>query len=175
MNHSPVIPALVMSALLAIPAAPAIAKSPILAIEVSGDALQQPLRITDPDILGQFNYWNGPCCRVRPESMNPDPDMKQGAFIDWLAGAAEDRPPGLVRYEIAFVVRELPAPQGRYVVYYEIDPDAQGGYFYLPRRSESAQGAANTFMIYQGVEGNWLRSSAAWEAAVRPLIQASID
>jgi hypothetical protein len=174
MNHPPVL-ALVMSALLALPATPALAKSSILAIEVTGGTLEQPLRITDPDIVGQFNYWNGPCCRVRPESMNPDPDMRQGAFIDWLAGATKDRPPDLIRYEIAFVVRDLPAPQGRYVAYYEVDPDAQGGYFYLPRRSESPQGVVNTSMIHQGVEGSWLRSSAAWEAAVRPLIQASID
>jgi len=55
---------------------------------------------------------------------------------------------------------------------YEIGPDSDHGYIYLPDFSDPNY---RNGLIYHGVEGNWFYSSASWEALVRPIIESSIN
>jgi hypothetical protein len=72
-------------------------------------------------------------------------------------------------YEVSFHIECRSPPNDRYVVVYEFDPHAEGGYIYLPGRGDERV-RSNTFLIYHGVEGKWFCSSPEWERLVRPLL-----
>src|SRR5688572_26977970 len=52
-------------------------------------------------------------------------------------------------------------PCNKYVVLYQVDEDGVG-YVYLPRWDEEI-GRCNMSLIARDVEGNWFRSSQAWD------------
>jgi hypothetical protein len=139
-------------------------------IEVRGDHLTSPIEITDPSVLKSFNIWNGPGVRINNEPVHMDPNKQAGAFIDWPKGMISERPGGLQRCEVLFYIEGRQPPHNRYIVLYEFDLSMENGYIYLPGRGDES-GRTNTFLISHGVEGNWFRSSNAWEKLVRPIVE----
>jgi hypothetical protein len=149
---------------LAVPAA--LAKGPIVAIEITGDGISVPLRITDADLVGNFSIWNGPgvstsTAGVKDPPAHLDTGVHDGRFIDWPRGLTAQRPTGLQRFEVTFHLA-TPGTASRYVVAYEIDPRNGQGYIYLPSWTNE--------LIWHGVEGHWLYASRRWDELVMPRI-----
>ncbi|HEU4388413.1 MAG TPA: hypothetical protein VFV34_11495 [Blastocatellia bacterium] len=163
------VPAALMGVLIV--SAGVVAKGRTTKIEIRSDLIVSPIVITDPSVVKSFNIWNGPGVRVNGEPVHMNPNQQSGAFIDWPRGEVLERPRALQRYEVAFYVECRSAPNDCYIVVYEFDPKAKGGYVYLPGKGDK-QVKSNTFLIYHGVEGKWFHSSAEWEKQIRPLIMS---
>lgn len=141
-----------------------------LRIEIVGDGLTERIVITDPEILGLFNIWNGPGVTVRGPDGVPyppahlDSDKSHGRFIDWPKGMAPERPSGLQRLEVTFVlgVPRRPDEERSYIFAYEVDTRALGGFIYLPRWMNN--------LIAHRVEGNWFYATARWNEVIAPII-----
>lgn len=143
----------------------AAAKGKIAQIELTRFPSKTTLVISDPQVVSQFNIWNGPGVLVA------DPAVRyHGMFADWPKGVVARKPSGLRRYRVEFQFEDLVSA---YVVFYEFNPAMPGGYVYLPARREP-EGVTNTAMIYHGVEGHWFRSSETWERLVRPAMQSAV-
>jgi len=163
----------VVGAFATLAPAPAAAKCRASALAVAGGDLTDTVTISDAAIVDRFSIWNGPGVRINDRQVHEDPRHQEGNFIDWPAREVAQRPPGLRRYSVAFLCPEARAPQHRrYVVYYEFDPASKGGYLSLPGRGDPHY-VDNVFSIAHGVEGKWFRSTATWEALVRPRIEAA--
>jgi hypothetical protein len=148
------------------------AKAKTQRIEITGPGLSSPLQITAPEIVQSFDIWNGPGVTVNGEPVHLDPARQRGYFIDWPRGMANDRPIGMQHFTVTFhldAARAPPESSSRYVVFYEFEPSATGGYIYLPLRKD-IQPHSNAAIIVHGVEGNWFYSSAAWEKLIRAAI-----
>jgi hypothetical protein len=125
--------------------------------------------ITDPELVSQFNIWNGPGVETRgPDGVRRPPehldsDQSAGRFIDWPRGIANQRPPGLQRLEVTFVM-DFQEQQGNLPSYrfaYERDP-SESGFIYLPDWTNS--------LISHGVEGNWFHASDRWNELIGPIV-----
>lgn len=145
-------------------------KGQTIKIVIEGDGLSAPIEITDPDILSQFNIWNGPGVSTSgPDGVSHppaylDPDKSAGRIIDWPKGIAIDRPSGLQRLEVTFYVgvpRE-PNASRKYIFAYEVDASDTQGYIYLPRWKNN--------LISHGVEGNWFRAAERWNELMIPIV-----
>ena len=156
-------------------AANAWAKGETVKIVISGDGLSSPLEITNPDIVGQFNIWNGPGVTtvglggVPDSPAYLDPDRTAGRFIDWPLGIARDLPAGMQRLEVAFSIggRLTPINDEKYWFAYEIDAENRRGYVYLPRWQGS--------YIRHGVEGNWFYASERWDELMMPAVSEASE
>jgi hypothetical protein len=130
--------------------------------------LSAPIEITDPEIIGKFNIWNGPGVGMRDIEQTPDLPLyveregSVGRFIDWPKGVAAVRPSGLQRVEVTFYMGEHHSFMP-YVVAYEIDPIHGIGYIYLPRWK-------NSHMIWHGAEGYWYHAHERWNELIMPKI-----
>jgi hypothetical protein len=158
--------------LIAIPAV-VWSKGATTKIAIRGDDLSSAIEITDPEILGRFNIWNGPGVSTwSHDKQDPpawaDPTRVGGRFIDWPRGWATERPFGLQRVEVTFFIGGTAArgyeDAGRYVFLYEIDSVERHGYIYLPQWKNE--------LIVHFVEGNWLHASRAWDETVIPIVAA---
>lgn len=152
--------------LFVLSASAALAKGPIVEIEITGDGITAPLKITDEDIVGNFNIWNGPgvsssAAGIRNPPAHLDTNVQDGRFIDWPRGLATQRPAGLQRFEVTFRIA-TPRTASQYVVAYEIDPPKRQGYIYLPIWTND--------LIWHGVEGSWFYASERWDELIMPLI-----
>lgn len=166
--------AVVLTALLA---ASLVAKGATTRIVITDIARGTVTEITDRAVLEQFHVWAGRGTYSGP----PDRQTEgtQGFIVDWTAGAVDQRPSQLRRYELKFYVspkRALPssvaanppADELAYVVLYEHDPATGRGYVYLPGKSDD-HFRLNVRTIHRGLEGQWLRASNAWESAFTAL------
>lgn len=150
-------------------------KGETVKIMIVGDKLASPIEITCPDIVGQFNIWNGPGVGTRgPDgAQHPpaylDPERTAGRFIDWPRGNATDLPSGMQRLEVTFYIagRKTPVHDGKYLFAYEIDSVKRRGYIYLPRWRGS--------YISHGVEGNWFYASERWDELIMRIILAASE
>ena len=133
-------------------------KGPTLRIEITGDGLSEAIVIVDPDILSLFNIWNG------PTPAHPDPDQSDGRFVDWPRGMATERPSGLQRLEVSFVigVPRQPDTERSYTVAYEVDGRDSSGFVYLPLWTND--------LISHGVEGNWFYATERWNEVIAPIV-----
>jgi hypothetical protein len=171
--------AIISLAILALPIL-AWSKGETIQIDIDGSDLASPIEITDPAITSKFNIWNGPGVSTSSYGVpNPpaylDPNQPTGRFIDRPEGIVETRSESLDRYQITFQISSrgnAPHSIQSYRVMYEIGPDSNHGYIYLPDFSDPNY---RNGLIYYGVEGNWFYSSASWEALVRPIIESSIN
>ncbi len=169
--------AIISLAILALPIL-AWSKGETIQIDIDGSGLASPIEITDSAIVSKFSIWNGPGVSTSTYGVpDPpaylDPNRPAGRFIDWPEGIVETRPEDLDRYQITFqIASRANAPHSiqSYRVMYEIGPDSDHGYIYLPDFSDPNY---RNGLIYHGVEGNWFYSSASWEALVRPIIETS--
>lgn len=159
-------PAIVCGALMAAPAA--WSKGPTIQITIEGDGLSAPIVITDPEILDQFNIWNGPGVSMTgpdgemTDTAHLDPDQAEGRFIDWPKGAVPERPPGLQRLQVTFFIGVPTRPEDSrlYQIGYEID--GSHGFIFLPMWTNS--------LIHHGVEGNWFHSTHRWNDVIGSLV-----
>ena len=153
-------------------ALPAFAKGITTKITITGEGLQSPVEISDPEVLKHFNVWSG-----RGTFAN-DVEGTEGFIIDWVSGAITDRPNGLRTFALSFYVRYANRPfseqtdQLAYVVSYAVDPETGQGYVYLPGKSDERY-RLNTKSIYRECEGNWFRANAAWQTAFKNVIPNS--
>lgn len=129
------------------------------------------IEITQPEVLDRFAIWSGPGVGGWDMAKTvPQPD--DAAFIvDWTKGVLAGAPDA-VTYKVTMYVDRYEPPCNRYEVLYRVD-EADTGYIYLPRWDEEF-GRCNMSLIARDVEGNWFRSSKAWdEAAERFLTLAA--
>jgi hypothetical protein len=150
---------------------------PTTRITIEGGNLPSPIVITDFAITNQFMVWAG----AGTYSRSPQTGLQvgsQGFMIDWQAGPILERPSGLLRYKVSFYslsrergneTRAAGIEHLSYTVFYEYDPTTDRGFVYLPGKNDP-EWTNNVSSIRRGVEGNWLRPSAAWEQAVKPIL-----
>ena len=139
-----------------------LAKGPTLKITIKGANLASPVEITDERILQKFLVWAG-----TGVSINNAPQTG-GFIVDWKKGLVAAPQVTLPRYEVSFhVMHRGPSD---YVVYYAYDPATGRGYVYLPGKGEKFY-ESNTFLIFRGIEGNWLSATGSWTEIARPLIE----
>jgi hypothetical protein len=149
------------------------AKGPTTRIVITDIARGSVTEITNRAVLEHFQVWAGRGTYSGP----PDRQTEgtHGFIVDWTAGAVDERPRQLRRYELKFYVspkRALPssvaanplADELAYVVLYEQDPSTGRGYVYLPGKSDE-HFRSNVRTIHRGLEGQWLHASSAWESA----------
>jgi hypothetical protein len=139
---------------------PLLAKGKTVKIAINGSDLKTPIEISDPNILASFRVWAGPGTSTAD---------RQGLIIDWSQGPVREPPQAFRGYQISFYVEGL-KDQIVYVVYYAFSPGAEGGYVYIPGKSDQWY-KLNVRTIFRGVEGEWFRAWSAWERVARPLIQ----
>jgi len=161
---------------LALVAAPALAKSQTVKIEVMGPGLAAPLEITDPAIVEQFTIWNGPHSARKMAARDPNATAQIKMYADWLRGAIP-QPQGLQLYTVTLhqeANEQTHEWHRTYVVKYGYDPKAAEGYFYLPGGKDGESYQRNVFSISHGGEGKWFHASQSWEQLVAPLIQQRV-
>ncbi|MGH9371635.1 MAG: hypothetical protein ACRD15_08910 [Vicinamibacterales bacterium] len=146
------------------------AKGTTTKITITGAELQEPIEISDPEVLKNFNVWSG------PGTFANGVEGTEGCIVDWPSGAVTDRPNELRTFQLSFYVRYANRPfseqtdQLAYIVSYAVDPATGQGYVYLPGRSDEPY-RLNTKAIYRGREGNWFRANAAWQTAFRNVVR----
>ena len=118
------------------------------------------IEITQPEVLDRFAIWSGPGVGGWDMAKTvPQPD--DAAFIvDWTKGVLAGAPDA-VTYKVTMYVDRYEPPCNKYEVLYRVD-EAGTGYVYLPRWNEEF-GSCNMSLIARDVEGNWFRSSQAWD------------
>jgi hypothetical protein len=146
--------------LIALSASTLSAKGITTRITIEGSDLAAPVLLADPILLQQFNVWAGRGTRMNGVEGN------DGFIIDWPSGTIPTPPSALREYTVSFFVTypRRSDEQLAYKVLYRRDPSG-GGYVYLPGR-EHQWYPLNTRAILRGCEGQWFRSTAAWEQAV---------
>jgi hypothetical protein len=143
--------------LLAIVQAPALpgAWGRVFAVEVRGDSLAEPLTITDPAIVQELSFWVGPGTNFS-EFMGPV--NREGSIVDWGRGEATDRPGGLERFDVRFLLEPRDNPPV-YLVLYEPDPRNDRGYIFYPAKGGSS-------IVTHFVEDTWRYASVRWNERV---------
>lgn len=68
----------------------------------------------------------------------------------------EDKPEGLQRVEVRFLVGSPDQPAA-FIVGYELDPANSAGYVYYPR---------SNYIVTHGSEGNWYYASKDWNGMI---------
>lgn len=117
--------------------------------------------ITVPEVLDRFAIWSGPGV-VGWDMAKTVPARDDAAFIvDWTSGTLTREPGTLATYKVTLYVDRYEPPCNKYEVLYQVD-EAGTGYVYLPRWDEEI-GRCNMSLIARDVEGNWFRSSKAWD------------
>lgn len=143
-------------------------KGPTIKMEIDGDGLSAPIVITDPEILDQFNIWNGPGVHTtRPDgvlvaSAHLDSQQAMGRFIDWPKGQVSERTSGLQRVIVTFFIGVPARAENarKYLVAYELDESE--GFIYLPMWTNN--------LISHGVEGNWFYSTERWNGVIGSIV-----
>jgi len=134
------------------------AKIPVTKITITADG-KAPIDITDPKTVSYFRVWSGP---------GTSSVEKQSFIVDWTHRCGAP-PANLQRYRVRFYGRD---DRLIYTVDYVVDGSSQGGYVYLPGKSDDAY-PANTGAILRGVEGNWFRAWTAWDEVAIPAIKGA--
>src|SRR2546426_6290650 len=145
---------------------PVLAKGETKKIVIAGDTLASPIVIADPAILNHFNVWSGPGTSGSIQGVKW---KATDGFVIASSTPVEDRPQGLARYEVTFLV-DRQDRDGRgmaYVISYEYDAKSDKGYVYFPGRNDP-HWRTNVFLILRETEGRWYEASRAWQDAVTP-------
>jgi len=131
------------------------AKAATCKIVIEGGSLQQPLEITDSQILDLSNVW-------------------MGKFIDSSRDPVPEPPRGIGPYQVSFYVRFGESDVRRkYVVYYHPRSASQPGYIYLPGHGDTWQYLNWGTIMREKDDGKWHYALPAWETLVKPLIEHS--
>ena len=164
------------------------AKGDMVLIEVKGETLSAPIRITDPKIE-DFTPWAGPGVNG---ARVPD---AEGFIADWHAGIVTPPAPRPQHYEVSFFAgcrTDRPHALGSvtippndpsclaekprlvYIVFYDYDPSSRRGFIYLPGKGEPSY-YLDVGTIARGIEGNWFSATGSWEDFMRPIITRALN
>jgi hypothetical protein len=137
------------------------AKGDITKITVERAGSNDVVAISERHVLDRFVIWSGPgVVGWDMEKTIPRPD--EAAFIvDWTQGTHAQVSGTRPTYKVTMYVDRYEPPCNKYIVLYQVD-EAGVGYVYLPRWDEEI-GRCNMSLIARNVEGNWFRSSRAWD------------
>jgi len=136
-------------------------KGDITKITVERVGSNDVVAISERDVLERFVIWSGPGV-VGWDMAKTIPQRDDAAFIvDWTQGMLARAPGSLPTYRVTMYVDRYEASCNKYVVLYQVD-ESGVGYVYLPRWDEEI-GRCNMSLIARDVEGNWFRSSQAWD------------
>lgn len=158
-NLKRLVASLVIVLLLApVIAAPAWAKGDPVEAMIDGPGLDQPIEVTDPELMSTLNPW-------------------AGEFADWNDGLVQD-PPNIddtYRVSVYTDLREDAAARDLvYVFYYHPNYEGDQGVLYLPGEDEEWY-QTNVSTIYAGRDGEWHPARQNLDAALRPLLQSHLD
>ena len=97
---------------------PVLAKGKTKKIVIAGDTLASPIVIADPAILNHFNVWSGPGTSGSIQGVKW---KATDGFVIASSTPVEDRPQGLARYEVTFLVdrQDRDGRDMAYVISYE--------------------------------------------------------
>ena len=145
------------------------AKGDTTRITIAGGGLATPIVIIDRAILKRFNVWTGPGTGGTVQGVEW---KATDGFVIASATPVDDRPQGLARYEITFLVdrQDRNGQDMAYEIFYEYDAPSGQGFVYFPGRNDP-QWRTNVFLILRQLEGRWYHASHAWQDAVTPLIK----
>lgn len=133
---------------------PASAKGPVSLITISGGGLEEPIKITDPEILDRFNPWGG-------------------QFIG--TGGALKTPPSIghkAPYEVHFYLQNAQdQSELRYMFYYYPSLVGRRGLIYLPGSGEPYYSVNAYTIIRGGSDGYWHYAMPTWDETVSGLVQ----
>jgi hypothetical protein len=164
------------------------AKGDMVLIEVKGETLSAPIRITDPKVE-DFTPWAGPGVNG---ARVPD---AEGFIANWHAGIVTPRARGPQRYEVSFYAGcRADRPHGLgsvtmppndpgclaekprliYAVFYDYDPSSRRGFVYLPGKGERLY-YLDMGTIARGIEGNWFSATSSWEDFIGPILTRALN
>lgn len=133
------------------------------AIEISGEALAQPIVITDPSVVEALSFWVGPGTGYS-EFMGPV--NHELSIVAWDRGEVSDKPGDLARFQIRFLLEPQDDPPA-FIILYEPDPENDSGYIYYPERTNS--------IVTHFAEGTWRHASAEWNDKIGWAIAAASE
>ncbi len=119
-------------------------------ITITGPGLVSPIEITNPEILRQFNPWDG-------------------YFLDKERAIVTETPQGHALYEVLFYVRET---SGEFHLFYALNysPALSGarGTIYLPQENEKWYVMNNETIARKS---GWLYASPEWDSLMQHLLR----
>jgi hypothetical protein len=134
----------------------------VFVVEVRGNALAEPLIITNPVVVQELSFWVGPGTGFS-EFMGPV--ELDRSIVDWDRGEAADPPSELKTYEVRFLLEPRDDPPA-YVVLYAPDPENGSGYIYYP--------ASSGHIVTHGVADTWMYASSRWNERVGAAISEQL-
>lgn len=140
-------------------------KGDITKISVERFGAGTAVEITAPDVLERFAIWSGPGVVGWDMAKTVPPPGAPAFIVDWTQGVLPRAPGPRATYKVTMYVDRYEPPCNKYEVLYQVD-DVGAGYVYLPR-GDAEFGRCNMSLIARDVEGNWFRSSQAWDAVAQ--------
>lgn len=134
------------------------AKGDPVEIRIEGPGLEQPIEVTDPQLMSTFNPW-------------------AGEFAHWEDGLVQDAPniDDTYRVSVYTDLREDAAARDLvYVFYYHPNYEGNQGAVYLPGKGEEWY-ETNVSTIFAGRDGEWHPARDTLDNALRPLLQSQMD
>lgn len=135
---------------------PATAKGPVDMITITGPGIDEPIEITDPEILSRFDPWAGQF-------------LGTGGPLE-VAPAIESEEP----YQIFFYLRDNSGElQLDYAFDYYPNPTDERAYIYLPGPVEPYYEVNTGSIIRDDSDGRWHIAMPTWDAMFQEQLQAS--
>jgi hypothetical protein len=147
-------------------------KGDITKITIERVGTDAPVEITEPEVLDRFAIWSGPGVGGWDMAKTIPPPDEAAFIVDWTLGTLARVPGTLATYKVTLYVDRYDPPCNKYEVLYQLD-EAGTGYVYLPRWDEEF-GRCNMSLIARDVEGNWFRSSQAWDDVAERFVVPTI-
>jgi hypothetical protein len=127
----------------------ALAKESADKISISGPGLSEPIEITDPKILNQFN----------PYASN---------FLDLRRGVLAEPPKNEQLYQVLFYFYNTGGTlEARYAFQYAL---GQNGPIYLPGKNDELY-KLNSILLREGFDGHWITASSEWDDLMQRLLE----
>ncbi len=119
-------------------------------ITITGPGLAAPIEITNPEILSQFNPWDG-------------------YFLDKDRTIVTEKPQDDALYEVLFYFREKSGEFHLfYAFYYSPAPSGKRGAIYLPQENEKWYVMNNETIARRS---GWLYASPEWDTSMQHLLK----
>lgn len=145
------LPVFVFLLMLLVLVPPALAKGSPDKITITGPGLATPIEITDPEILHEFNPWDG-------------------NFLDKDRRIVEETPKVNVLYEVLFYSKDTSGELNLFYTFkYSPAPSSSRGEIYLPQEKDEGYVMNNETIARRS---GWLYTSAEWDSFMEQLLKA---
>lgn len=131
----------------------ALAKGELAMARIAGPGLENPIQITDSEVLSILNPWRGEFADWGDELIEGPPEIQEAHRVLLFAQFGES-------------TEEL---EPIYLIYYHPNVGGEHGLVYVPGPGE-AWYAKNIGTIFDGREGEWHPARPALDDALRPLL-----